>query len=46
MEMAQDFRYVRWNVKLKYAHYREDFLVRTSGSPNTSSNDSPFAPLA
>jgi len=46
MEMAEDFSYVRWNVKLKCAHYREDFLVRTNGSPNTSSNDSPFAPLA
>lgn len=46
MEMADDFGYVWWNVKLKYAHYREGFLARTSGSPNTSSNDSPFAPLA
>lgn len=46
MEMAEDVGHMRWNVKLEYAHYREDFLVRTSGSPNTSSNDSPFAPLA
>lgn len=46
MEMAEDFGYVWWNVNLKRAHYREDFLVRTSGSPNTSSNDSPFALLA
>jgi hypothetical protein len=46
MEMAEDFGDVWWNVKLKGLHYREGFLARTSGSPNTSSNDSPFAPLA
>ena len=46
MEMAEDFGDVWWDVKLKRAHYREGFLARTNGSPNTSSNDSPFAPLA
>jgi hypothetical protein len=44
--MAEDVGHVRGNVKSKRLHYRAGFLVRTSGSPNTSSNDSPCAPLA
>lgn len=45
-EVAEDIGYMRRNVELKRPHYRLDFVVFTSGSPNTSSNDSPFPPLA
>ena len=45
-EMAHDLGHVRWQVDPPDLHYRGRRLGGTSGSPNTSSNDSPRRPAA
>lgn len=46
-KMADDVCNVRRDIKLKAAHYRaRGFLGGISGSPNMSSNDTPFFGVA
>lgn len=48
-EMAENLGNVRGDVELERSHsaaYRAGLFLSTTGSPNTSSNDRPFACLA